>query len=249
MNKLLLSILSVSIILVAAQTSHAVAIAAADLDFAISGKQNNSFNFDFTAQPVWTAGSQRSDNGSADANNQRVGRVFVDFQLNAAIIAAAQKPFATVTLDLTVLSIGGGVAGTPYTDGLDLRYLGTSPSDRDANTLWNTGGVGGLDQADIVLTSGPAGAYTILLSNPAVLANIASATAGTFLSFGLSNSVGVQSPAINPVGNSVAETYGFQLSQSLATYQLTVVNVPEPATASLALLGLGGLMMRRRRMA
>jgi len=59
----------------------------------------------------------------------------------------------------------------------------------------------------------------------------------------------VLSPALTPVGNSNAETYGFQLNRSASTYLLSVVNIPEPATASLALLGLGGLMMRRRRIA
>jgi len=229
-------------------TSQAVTVAAADANYGISDKQSNSFGFDFTGDANWIAGSQRSANGSADANNQRAGRVFLEFQLTPEMIAAANKPFASVELTLDVLLIGAGVSGTPYLDGLDLRFLGTSASNRTANTLWDTGGVG-TEQPDIIATNAGAGLYTIELTNASVLSSIASASAGTFVAFGLSNSVGVLSPALTPVGNSNAETYGFQLNRSASTYLLSVVNIPEPATASLALLGLGGLMMRRRRIA
>ena len=223
-------------------------VTAADLDYGISGKNNNSFNFDFSTQPVWTAGSQRSDNGSADAGNRRAGRVFVDFQLDADIIAAAAREGATASLTFEVDSIGSGVAGTPYIDGLDLRYLGLNASDRSAATLWNTGGVGGTDQADILVTAGPTGSHTITLTNASILSQIAGATPGQYVAFGMSNSIGITG---DPVGNSTAETYGFQMSQATGNYALTVSGpIPEPMTmlaVGLAVAGLGGYIRKRRR--
>ena len=102
----------------------AALITSVDLDYSISHRQSNSYHLDFPGEPLWTAGSQRSENGSVDAGNQRAGRVFVDLQLTQDLIDAANVPGAVGTISFNVLSIGGGVAGTPYTDGLDLRYFG-----------------------------------------------------------------------------------------------------------------------------
>lgn len=244
-HRLMLSMTGLSAVLVAGSMgfANAATVVAADLDYGISGKNSNSFFGDFSTSPVWTAGSQRSDNGSADATNQRAGRVFVEFQLDSTIIAAAAQVGATVSLTFNVDSIGQGVAGTPYTDGLDLRFLGTNAADRNAGTLWNTPGVGGGDQADILLTSGSAGSHTVALTNPSLLSSIAGATAGDYLAFGMSNSVGVTG---DPVGNSTGETYGFQINQSTSNHSLNVI--PEPAAISLlGLVGIASLLRRRRR--
>ena len=190
-----------------------------------------------------STGSQRSDNGSADANNQRAGRVFVEFQLTPGVIAAAGVPGATAELFGVVDSIGQGVSGTAYTDGLDLRFLGVSGTDRTPTTLWNAVGVGG-DQADIVGVGGSAGGFGVGMTNPNVLTTIAGASAGDFIAFGLSNSTGVDLGA--PVGNSTPETYGFQLNQTLGNWQLDVSAVPEPATVTLMLAGLLALARFRR---
>jgi hypothetical protein len=232
------------VLLVGGSAAYATMIPAASLDYGISGKQNNNFQFDFTGQPIWTAGAQRSDNGSADAANRRAGRVFVDFQLTSAIIAEAALAGATATLQLPVDSIGMGVFGTPYTDGLDLRFLGLSATDRNAVTLWNTGGIG-LDQADIVATTDTPGVFNVLLTNPSVLSTISGATANDFISFGLSNSIGVDNTA--PVGNSTAETYGFQLNTSTSNWGLDVSAIPEPSAVGLIIFGLlSGSVFRGR---
>lgn len=204
----------------AGDPAGAVTIGAGDLDYGISDKQNNNFFGDFSGSPVWTAGSQRSENGSADANNRRAGRVFVDFQLTADIIAAANTPTAPVFFTFTIDSIGQGVSGTPYTDGLDLRFLNVSGSDRNASTLWGTAGLGA-DQADILATSGSPGTYTVAITNASVKSTIAAASAGQYVSFGMSNSTGVDLGA--PVGNSTAETYGFQTDTSTTGYALEVI--------------------------
>jgi hypothetical protein len=209
-------------------------INAIDLDYGISGRQNDTFNFDFSGDPSWVAGAQRSMNGSVDASNQRAGRVFADFQLTAPMISAAQQalanPGSTASLTFNVLSIGQGVIGTPYTDGLDLRYLGVAASDRSANTLWNTAGIGA-DQSDILGVLGPAGSHTVQLTNASLLNDIAAASAGQYISFGMSNTAGVN--PLRPVGNSVAETYGFLMSQTLGNYALSINVVPEPTSVAI----------------
>lgn len=233
-------------------SAQTASITAADLDYGISGRQINSFNFDFTSDPTWTAGSQRSANGSADSGNQRAGRVFVDFQLTPAMISTANSalaiPGSTISLTFAVNSIGQGVTGVPYTDGLDLRYLGVSSTDRDANTLWNTPGVGA-DQSDILAVASSIGSKTVTLTNTSLLSQIASASAGQYVSFGMSNSAGIDLG--QPVGNSTAETYGFQMSQSLSSYALSInAAVPEPTAIVLwSLLGamIGGVAIVRGR--
>lgn len=222
--------------------SNAATVIATDLDYGISGTSNNSFALDFSGESIWTAGAQRSENGSVDPNNRRAGRVFVDFQLDAAIIAAANGAGAMASFTFDVISIGGGVAGTPYTDGLDLRLLGTSATDRDALTLWNTPPSGGVDQTDILSTGGVSGSHTVTLTNPSVLSLIAGASAGDYLSFGLSNSAGVSA---DPVGNSTAETYGFQMNTTPANYGLTVI--PEPAASLFFGMASAVFLLQRRR--
>lgn len=212
-------VLTAALVAFASGPVHASIVGATDLDYGISNAESNGFGLDFTGQSIWTAGSNRSDNGLN--NNSRAGRVFIDFQLTSAIIAAANTVTSSdAFLTFTVDSIGGGVSGTPYTDGLDLRFLGVSGSDRSANTLWNTAGVGIGDQADILATTDAPGTYKITLTNAAVKSAIAGASAGQYLSFGLSNSVGVTT---DPVGNSTAETYGFQMDTSTTGYELEVI--------------------------
>ena len=229
-----------SLLALAPMSQAAVSIVGDNMDYGISGAGSNGFSLDFTAQPIWTAGSQRSDNG--DPPNRRSGRAFVEFQLTAGMIAEANLAGAAATFTFTIDSIGSGVTGTAYTDGLDLRYYGTNAADRSASDLWNTGGIGG-DQADILATTGPTGASTVSLTNANILSDIAAATTGDYIAFGMLNSVGTTG---DPVGNSTAETYGFQVNTTASNYSLTVA-VPEPSSA--ALLGLGGLalVLRRRK--
>ncbi|MCH8051884.1 MAG: hypothetical protein IIC86_07695, partial [Chloroflexi bacterium] len=167
----------------------------------------------------------------ADANNQRSGQVFVEFELDEATIAAAGHSQATLSLTFSVISIGGGVAGTPYTDGLDLRYLGKSAGNRTVSQLWNAVGP---FQADILSTSGPTGSHTVAITDPLILSDIADAAPQEYVGFAFLNSVGTRPPAtpITPVGNSIAETYAFQMSRDLAEYSLNTA-VPEPTTLTL----------------
>lgn len=221
---------------------HAALLSAASLSYGISGRQTNQFEFDFTAAPDWTAGSQRSANGTADGGNDRSGRVFAEFQLDAATVAAASGPGAFAQLTFTLDGVGAGVAGTPYTDGLDLSFYGVASASRDAQTYFNTSPTGA-DQADIAPVTASAGTYTITLTNTAVLAQIASAAPGDYLGFGFGNTAGT----INgePVGNSFAETYGFQMDHAQANYAFNVV--PEPASAAFLALGLAAALALRRR--
>ena len=225
-----------------------VVINSSGLSYGISRRQNDGFQFDFTGAADWGAGSQRSANGNADPNNQRAGRLFAQFQLSQPFIDTAQAA-SQVSLTFTVDSIGQGVAGTPYNDGLDVRYLGLSGSVRSAATLWNTPGVGGSDQADILATTASPGTYMVTLTNPSVLSQIQSATAGQYLALGMSNSVGLLGNAgsFYPVGNSIPETYTFQMNHTAANYALTVVPEPGSIVMLLALVPAGLIYLWRRR--
>ncbi|MGB1260198.1 MAG: PEP-CTERM sorting domain-containing protein [Akkermansiaceae bacterium] len=228
----------------AACANAAVSVTSSSLGYAYSGFQNNNYGGDGSGFGVWTAGSQRSDNGGIDPNNHRAGRVFLQFTLDQPIIDEAGLPGATLDLTFFVDSIGAGVSGTPYTDGLDLRYLNVHASSLTLSGLWGTTGVGA-DQADILAVGGATGSHTITLSDPTIVLDIASATAGDVMAFGMSNSTGVNTGV--PVGSSTAETYGFQINKTTSNHSLTVNAVPEPSSSALIGLGAAALLLRRRK--
>lgn len=247
MKRRLMTCLLVALAVCPCRWAHGETVAATDLQYGISCCNNNgewmmnSFAYDFTGAAPYTAGSQRSTNGFQD--NHRSGRVFAQFELSSALITAAANPSAVVSLTFNVDSIGAGVSGTPYVDGLDLRYLGISAATRTTEDLWNASGV---DQADILATNGSTGSHTVDLSASGLRPIIAAATPGQFVSLAFLNSAGTDWNL--PVGSSVSETYGFQMNMTPSNYSLTVV--PEPSTVTILTSGLVGLLAyawRKRR--
>lgn len=235
MKNTTIAILGAAVIL--APALNAATILANELGYGISAAESNSFGGDFTADAYWGAGSQRSANGFQ--NNHRSGRLFAEFVITQAMIDEANLPGATVSLGYMVDSIGAGVAGTPYSDGLDLRYYGITTSNGDVGFFWGTAAVGA-DQSDILATTGSTGSQSITLTNTDILNGLKSATAGQRIAFGFVNSAGTGGGA---VGTSTAETYAFGMNHTTTNYTLSVV--PEPSAALLC--GFGALALLRRR--
>jgi hypothetical protein len=204
----------------------AVSVISNNQRYSISVEQSEDSYGDWTGEDFHAAGSQRSTNG--DSYNARSGRVFAYFPLNQAMINEANLVGSAAKLTFLVNSIGMGVAGTPYVDGLDLRFIGVVSGAPDPDVQWNSPAVGA-DQSNILATNGVVGTLvTIGLTNASVLNTIKTATAGQTLGFTFMNTAG----NVNlPVGNSQEETYSFVMNKTLANYSLIVTSpVPEPTS-------------------
>ncbi len=205
--------------------AQAVVLTATEVDLALSGKQNNNFNFAGLgfAQPGETdVASQRSDNLNVDPVNHRASRTFVEFTLTAGFIAEAQAALGTgkrVELSFDLKTVFN--EGYARLEGLDFKYFGVAAGDRTASTLWNAAA---LESAhNVIYATTAAGTHTGSFSHSQVLTDIAAATPGQVIAFGLVTDRGVDNllPIIvNPgrqsyILDSGVSTYTLGLSQDL----------------------------------
>lgn len=169
---------------------HAVTLSANQAEDAVSGKGNNSFNFTNLSAPGENeVGSQRSANGNVDPVNYRAARTFAEFTLTSAMIADAQAALGggkRLELNFDVDAI---VNGRGKLEGLDVQYLGIAAGDRTANTLWNSAAIETAHNALYATSS--TGTHTATFSNSKVIADIAAASAGQVVAFGLTTTQGV----------------------------------------------------------
>ena len=202
--------------LLLSSSAYAVTLTAQQAEDAISGKNNNNFfGTGFSAAGENEVGSQRSANN--DPTNQRAARTFVEFQLTAGLIAEAQAALGTgkrAQLDFNVSQI---VNFQNRLEGLDIRYFGVAAADRSANTLWNTGAIE--TAHNVVYGNSSPGAYTGSFSNAKVVADIAAATPGQVIAFGLVNDLGVDNGAVVA---GAAERHVYILPEANANYSLSI---------------------------
>jgi hypothetical protein len=205
-------------------SAQAVTLTSYQAEDAISGKNNNSFfGTGFSAVGENEVGSQRS--GNSDPTNNRAARTFVEFQLTAGLIAEAQAALGQSQRLQLSFTLNQVVNGTGKLEGLDIRYFGITASDRDANTLWNTGQVE-TAQNVIYATTTP-GTYAGSFSNAKVISDIASAAPGQVIAFGLVTDLGVDNSVV--VGNNTSRQV-YILAEAPATYTLALSSKLELVT-------------------
>lgn len=156
-------------------------------------------------------------------------------QIQLSITSSSQidASFEFSTTALTYLNTHGGVAGTPYT------------------TIWNKSG----DYDSIRLTNGTFNLGVTGSGTVTVLNNSASLTAGSIFKLLDWSTVGTTDSLAGTGGFTLADLnlLGVSLGSGLTwdtsaftTYGVIVV-VPEPSRILFLLLGLSGLLLRRRR--
>lgn len=198
--------------------ADAAPINAVQVQDAISSRRGNSyFGTGYSAAGEVEVASQRSANGTADPQNNRASRTFVEFQLTQGLIddaAAAAGTGARAELGFALEQV---VNGPGKLEGLDIRYFGITPSDRTAPTLWNTP-TQETAQNVIYATTAP-GAHTGTFSNAKVVADIAAASAGSYVAFGVTCDLGVDNSVV--VGGP-ADRQTYLLDDAAASFALGI---------------------------
>lgn len=181
---------AIAVICLLMQPAAAVPLDATQVQDGISGKQSNSFfGTGFSAAGEVEVGSQRSANGNADPNNNRAARTFVEFQLTSALISEAAAAVGTGSRAQLSFELQQVVNGPGKLEGLDIRYFGVAAGDRSANTLWNTGTQE--TAHNVIYATTAAGAHGGSFSNALVVNDIANASVGDVIAFGLVTDLGV----------------------------------------------------------
>ncbi len=238
--------------LVAIGTAYAAPIAATQVQDAISGRRNNSyFGTGFSAAGEVEVASQRSANGTADPGNNRASRTFVEFALTQGLIDAAAAAVGTGARLELGFDLQQVVNGPGRLEGMDVRYFGITPGDRSAPALWNTP-TQETAQNVIYPTTAP-GTHTAKFSNAKVVQDIANATAGQYIAFGVTcdrgvdNSVTVGGPAdrqtylLDDAANSFSLSVGGpSVLLTPVTLRQTAGNAGQPAANLINNSGLGG---------
>jgi len=195
-------------------------------------------------------------------NNSTDGplRGLFEYDLSPILTAAGGNPFIIDSVSLVLRVTDLGFAGSPFTT-YDLHLLGSNLDFNETTVTYNNapsvagGSIGTLlssvafdpDLAGIVGTDqtfGSSAAFIAALTNALntdpndtirFIAKAATESGRNFARF--------DTDEVTTVGNRPELIVNFSIIAPDPAI------VPEPATASLALLGLGGLMLRRRRMA
>lgn len=197
-------------------SASAVTLFANQAEDAISLKNSNAFQGPgFSAPGENEVGSQRS--GNSDPTNNRAARTFVEFNLTSGMIAEAQAALGVSQRLQLSFDVDAIFNGTGKLEGLDVRYFGIAGGDRSANTLWNSAP---LEIAqNVVYANSSTGIKTATFSNAKVISDIAAASAGQVIAFGLVTDLGVDNSVI--VGNNASRQV-YILNEATSSYSLQV---------------------------